>query len=81
MGRMSAEVVGRNFPPVVTLDDLTVMNARYRVVGRDAAQTVRMFSLRDDDSYEQVAAMPLARLLRSSPAAHLGDGNGRGRGK
>ncbi len=45
---------------------------RYWVVDRDSAQTVSMFVLRDDDSYEKVAAMPLARLLQTDPAEHLG---------
>ena len=44
---------------------------RYWVVDRDSAQTVSMYVLRDDETYEKVAAMPLAWLLQTNPAEHL----------
>ena len=43
---------------------------RYWVVDRDPAQTVTMFVLGPDRTYELVAKMPLAWLLQTAPADH-----------
>ncbi|WP_305790050.1 Uma2 family endonuclease [Symbioplanes lichenis] len=44
---------------------------RYWLVERDAAQTVTMHVLGPDHTYDVAAKMPLAWLLRTSPADHL----------
>ena len=44
---------------------------RYWVVDRDPAQTVTMYEL-GPETYVERAKMPLARLLNTSPADHLG---------
>lgn len=43
---------------------------RYWVVDRDAAQTVTMYVLGPDRTYELVTKMPLAWLLQTAPADH-----------
>jgi Uma2 family endonuclease len=43
---------------------------RYWVVDRDAAQTVTMYALGSDRTYEVAAKMPLAWLLQTAPADH-----------
>ena len=45
---------------------------RYWMIGRDAAQTVTLHRLGPDNAYEVAAKMPLAWLLRTTPADHLG---------
>jgi Uma2 family endonuclease len=45
---------------------------RYWMVERDAAQTVTLHALGPDNAYEVSAKMPLAWLLRTPPADHLG---------
>jgi Uma2 family endonuclease len=45
---------------------------QYWVVGRDAAQTVTLYRLASDDTYEERAKMPLAWLLQTAPQDHLG---------
>ena len=45
---------------------------QYWVVDRDSAQTVTLFRLANDDTYEEKARMPLAWLLQTVPADHLG---------
>jgi len=44
--------------------------ARYWVVERDAAQTVTLYVLGSDKTYEESAKMPLAWLLQTDPADH-----------
>ncbi|MEV4639147.1 Uma2 family endonuclease [Actinoplanes sp. NPDC049548] len=44
---------------------------QYWTVGRDVALTVTLHRLGADGIYEQVAQIPLAWLLRTSPADHL----------
>jgi Uma2 family endonuclease len=46
--------------------------AQYWVVNRDAAQTVVLCRLGNDGTYEERAKMPLAWLLQTSPADHIG---------
>ena len=43
---------------------------RYWVVERDAAQTVTLFALGPDGSYDAAAKMPLTWLLQTKPADH-----------
>ena len=43
---------------------------RYWVVERDAAQTVTLYALGPDGSYEAAAKMPLTWLLQTKPADH-----------
>jgi Uma2 family endonuclease len=45
---------------------------QYWVVDRDPAQTVSMYELGHDATYVERAKMPLAWLLNTSPADHLG---------
>jgi Uma2 family endonuclease len=45
---------------------------RYWLVDRDAAQTVTLHRLRPDGTYEVGSKMPLAWLLRTEPAEHVG---------
>ncbi len=45
---------------------------RYWVVDRDPAQTVTLYELSHDATYAERAKMPLAWLLNTSPADHLG---------
>ena len=45
---------------------------RYWVVDRDSANTVTMYTLTDGKAYERTAQMPLAWLLNTEPATHLG---------
>ncbi|MEV4753608.1 Uma2 family endonuclease [Micromonospora sp. NPDC049559] len=45
---------------------------QYWVVDRDGAQTVTLYRLDDQGGYDERAKMPLAWLLQTSPADHLG---------
>ncbi|MER7445089.1 Uma2 family endonuclease [Micromonospora avicenniae] len=45
---------------------------RYWVVDRDSAQTVTLHRLGPQAAYEEHARMPLAWLLQTTPAEHLG---------
>lgn len=45
---------------------------RYWVVDRDNAQTVTLYELAERGVYREAARMPLAWLLQTSPADHLG---------
>ena len=45
---------------------------RYWVVERDPALTVTLFELGAHDTYRERAKMPLAWLLNTAPADHLG---------
>ncbi|MEV1013479.1 Uma2 family endonuclease [Micromonospora sp. NPDC049801] len=45
--------------------------SQYWVVDRDGAQTVTLYRLGGNGSYEEHAKMPLAWLLQSAPADHL----------
>jgi Uma2 family endonuclease len=47
---------------------------RYWMVERDAAQTVTLYVLGPDHTYEVAAKMPLAWLLQTKPADHQLDG-------
>jgi hypothetical protein len=73
----SVEIVS---PGSETLDELVKPREyaragipRYWLVERDAAQTVTLHVLGPGNAYEVIARRPLARLLRSAPADHLGD--------
>jgi Uma2 family endonuclease len=44
---------------------------RYWTVARDAAQTVTLYRLTDQDIYETMAQLPLTLLLEASPSEHL----------
>jgi Uma2 family endonuclease len=44
---------------------------RYWMVERDTAQTVTLYALNADRTYEVAAKMPLAWLLQTSPSDHL----------
>lgn len=45
---------------------------QYWVVDRDSAQTVTLYRLGPDSLYQERAKMPLAWLLQTAPADHLG---------
>jgi Uma2 family endonuclease len=45
---------------------------RYWVVDRDTAQTVTLYRIGQTGEYETVSMLPLAWLLNTSPADHLG---------
>lgn len=45
---------------------------RYWVVDRDAAQTVTLYRIGQTGEYEAVTMLPLAWLLNTAPADHLG---------
>jgi Uma2 family endonuclease len=44
---------------------------RYWTVGRDAQNTVTLFRLRSDDTYETAEQLPLDELLKGSPDEYL----------
>ncbi|MEV6929987.1 Uma2 family endonuclease [Dactylosporangium sp. NPDC051485] len=45
---------------------------QYWMVARDAAQTLTLHRLGSDGTYEVTAKMPLAWLLQTAPADHIG---------
>ena len=45
---------------------------QYWVVNRDAAQTTTLYRLTSDGAYQERAKMPLAWLLQTTPADHIG---------
>ncbi|MFI5932980.1 Uma2 family endonuclease [Actinoplanes sp. NPDC051494] len=78
---LAVEIVS---PSSVTMDEVNKMREyaaagipRYWIVAQDEAQTVDMYVLGPDRTYEMAAKVPLAEVLRSLPGNYGLDGPAR----